>query len=279
MISRVSFRNFLAIVALLPFSVSAFNPMNNKPNLPITDVTEGGLKAATIGNDDDSEDVWSSLTQMIHSKIEESGGDSLSEEAKDELIATAVAGSVVGTVVGSPMIVGAALGYAGSQMLQGDNGEKARKVIGQASKDVMTQANAAIDFTKKELENEKDLSKVSKKILLAIQEKAEEMQKESEELPGLMAEKMKESVLKTVNSDEFKSLPQRSMNAFAAFMESDEVKKMKAKAMQAIKDKHLEATKALQDGLESDELKALQSRASKAVQDGIDTASAKIKKA
>ncbi len=281
MISRVSLRNFLAIVALLQSSVSAFNPMNNKPNLPVTDITDGGLKAATIGNDDDSEDVWSSLTQMIHSKIEESGGDSLSEEAKDELIATAVAGSVVGTVVGSPMIVGAALGFAGSQMLQGENGEKAREVIGQASKDVMTQANAAIDFTKKELENEKDLSKVSKKILLAIQEKAGEMQKEfqAEELPGLMAEKMKESVLKTVNSDEFKSLPQRSMNAFAAFMESEDVQKMKAKAMQAIKDKQLEATKALQDGLESDEMKALQSRASKAVQDGIETASAKITKA
>ena len=99
----------------------------------------------------------------------------------------------------------------------------------------MTQANAAIDFTKKELENEKDLSKVSKKILLAIQEKAGEMQKEfqAEELPGLMAEKMKESVLKTVNSDEFKSLPQRSMNAFAAFMESEDVQKMKAKAERA----------------------------------------------
>lgn len=269
MISRVSLRNFLAITALLHSSVSAFNPMNSKPNLPISDISDGGLKAATIGKDD-SEDVWSSLTQIIHTKIEESGGDSLSEEAKDELIATAVAGSVVGTVVGSPMIVGAALGYAGSQMLQGENGEKTRKVIGQASKDVMTQANAAIDFTKKELENEKDLSKVSKKILLAIQDKAEEMQKDLQEsaAPQKLAEELKENVLKTMNSDEFKSLPQRSMNAFVAFMKSEDVQKMKANAMQAIK-----------DALESEEMKALQSRAPKAVQDGIDTASAKIKKA
>lgn len=124
---------------------------------------------------------------------------------------------------------------------------------------------------KKELENEKDLSKVSKKILLAIQDKEKEMQNDfeestmAEELPGLMADKLKENVLKTVNSDEFKSLPQRSMNAFAAFMESEDVQKIKASVMLAIKEKRLEVTKALQDGLESDEMKALQSRASNVV--------------
>lgn len=257
MISRVS---FVALMAVLP-SVTAFNPMSNLPNLP-TMASEGEpLKAVTIGDEVETEDVWSSLTQMIHSKIEEHGGDSLSEKETDELIATVVAGSVVGTVVGSPLIVGAALGFAGSQMLQGENGEKARETIGQASKEVMTQANAAIDFTKKELENEKDLSKVSKKILLAIQDKAGEMQKELAEstspekivqqLPGLMAEKLKQNVLETVNSDEFKSLPQRSMNAFAAFMESDDVKKMKATAMQAIKDGQVEATKALKEGIDT----------------------------
>ena len=96
---------------------------------------------------------------------------------------------------------------------------------------------------KKELENEKDLSKVSKKILLAIQDKAEEVQKDLQEsaAPQKLAEELKENVLRAVNSDEFKSLPQRSMNAFAAFMKSDDVQKMKARAMQAIKDKQMEA--------------------------------------
>ena len=85
--------------------------------------------------------------------------------------------------------------------------------------------------------------------------------------------------MQTVESEEFKSLPKKSFNAFMSFMESDEVQKMKVNAMQALKDGQEEATKALQDGLESDELKALQSRATKAVQDGIDTASSKITKA
>ena len=287
MISRVSFRNFLVVLAVLP-SVSAFNPM--KPNTPIInpDAADAGLKAATIDTEND-QDVWSSMTQMIHSKIEEAGGDNLSDEAKDEIIATAVAGSVVGTVVGSPMVVGAALGYAGSQMLQGEKGEQAREALSQAGKEVMTQASAAIDFTKNELENEKDLSKVSQKILLAIQDKASEMQQDfqeqttpqklAEKTAGLMAEKLKENVMNTVESEEFKSLPKRGMNAFMSFMESEEVQKLKSTAMHAIQEGQAEATKALKEGLESDELKALQSKAAKAVQDGIDTASSKISKA
>jgi hypothetical protein len=265
----ISIRNFLVVLAVIAPSASAFN-LANKPNLPInTDATDAGLKAATIENAEDTEDLWGSLTQMIQSKIDEQGGDSLSEEAKDEMIATAVAGSVVGTVVGSPLVVGAALGYAGSQMLQGEKGEEARKAIGQASKEMMNQANAAIDFTKKELENEKDLSKVSAKILMAIQDKAGEIQQDfqeqaspqkmAEKLPGLVAEKLKENVMQTVESEEFKSLPKKSFNAFMAFMESDEVKKIKSAA--------------------GEEVKSLQSRASKAVQEGIDTASSKITKA
>ena len=274
MISGISFRNFLVVMAVLPYTASAFNPAN-MPKFPVastsSEPTDGGLKAATLDNVGDGEDIWSSVTQMIHSKIEEQGGDSLSEEATDEIIATAVAG-VVGTVVGSPLMVGAALGYAGSQMLQGEKGEKAREAIGQASKEVMSQANSAIDFTKKELENEKDLSKVSAKVLLAIQDKAGEMQKDFEaapskmveQIPGLLASKMKENILSSVGSIE----PKQSFNKFMAFMESEEVQKMKSGAV-----------KALKDGLESDELKALQSKAQKAVHDGIDTAKSKIIKA
>ena len=267
MISRISFRNFLVLMAVLPSSVNAFNP-SNKPNTPIIDITDGGLKASTVDNGNDGADAWSSLTQMIHSKIDEQGGDSLSEEAKDEIIATAVAGSVLGTVVGSPLVVGAALGYAGSQMLQGEKGDKARQVLSQASKEMMKQANSAIVFTKKELDNEKDLSKVSAKILLAIQDKADEVQTDFKASPKLMAEKLKESVLKTVVSQDFKTMPKRSFGAFKAFLESDEVKTVSSGAMKAFK-----------DGLESEEMKALQSRASKAVKDSIDSTASKITKA
>ena len=304
MISTVSFRNLLVILAVAQTSVSAFNPAN-KPNLPTaTDPIDGGLKAATIDSSDNTiEDVWSSVTKMVHSKFEEHGGeDALSEEAKDEIIATAVAGSVLATVVGSPLVVGAALGYAGSKVLETEDGEKAREAFGKASKDLMKQANSAIDYTKKELENEKDLSKVSAKILLAIQDKAGELQEDlkgspqrmAEQFPAFMAEKLKEkmmhtvgseaeklkeSVIHTVESEEFKSLPKKSFNTFMAFMESDQVQAFKSDAMKAIKEGQSDAMKAIQDGLDSEEVKALQSRASKAVKESIDTASSKITKA
>lgn len=292
----ISFRNFMVVSAILSSSVSAFNPLVNKPSLPSnTDVVAtDGLKAASIehapSDNTNIEDVWSSVTQMIHSKFDEHGGeDSLSEEVKDEIIATAVAGSVLGTVVGSPLVIGAALGYAGSNLLRTEDGEKAKEVLSKAGKEVITQANSAIEFTTKELENEKDLSKVSAKILLAIQDKADEIredlkasaspQRMAEELPRLMANKLKENVMRTVESEEFKSLPKRSFQSFLAFMESDEVKKVKSEAMKAVQDGKSEAVKAIKDGLESEEMKALKSRASKAVHDGIDSASSKITKA
>jgi len=281
MISCISYRNFLVLLAAaaFPTSVSSFNPAN-KPILPITnpDAMEG-LKATTIDNVSDNtlEEAWSSVTQLIHSKMEEMGGEeSLSEEKKDEIVATAVAGSVLGTVVGSHVMVGAALGFAGSQMLQGENGEKAKEAMGKAGKDMMHMGQEAFEFTKHELEHEKDLSKVSAKILMALQDKtgtlAGEIKTDLEASPALMAEKFREfaaeqtkasitnTFKKTVENDEFKNMPQRSFNKFKAFLESEEVMKAKSGAMQAIK-----------DGLESEEVKALQSRASKAVQDGLES--------
>ena len=193
------------------------------------------------------------------------GGKPLSDEAKDDIIATAVAGSVVGTAVGSPLIIGAALGYAGSQMLQGEQREKAREAIGKASKDLLSQANAAVTFTQKQIEQEKDLSAASKKILLAIQDKAKEVQSEfsSDKIMGDLQSNLK----KTAESDEFKQLPQRTFQAVRNFVESDEVQKASASALQAIK-----------GGLESDEMKALQSRATQAVKDSIDSPKKKKKK-
>lgn len=250
--------SLLLALAATATTVDAFTP--NPPSSGKIDnktLESADLKAASIENID-----LNSLSQLFRSKIDAaqsgSGDDSepLSEEAKDDIIATAVAGSVVGTVVGSPLLIGAALGYAGSQMLTGERGEKARGAIGKASKDLLHQANAALAFTQEQLENEKDLSSASKKILLAIQDRAQEVKNE------FSSEKVMESLQtnfqKTVESEEFKMLPNRTFQAVRNFIESDEVKKASSGAMHAI-----------QAGLESDEMKALKSRASQAVQDTI----------
>jgi hypothetical protein len=246
------------LVALLSPSVGAFNlpkVIKTPANDAAVTSADNGLKAATIEND------WTSVSEMIHSKIsaaEAKEGTPLTEEAKDEIIATALAGSVLGTAVGSPLLIGAALGYAGSQLLQGEKGEKTRQMLGKASKDLLEQAQAAVAFTQEQLEEEKDLSKVSKKILLAIQAKASDVQNDFKSSPSDMVERLKDNLKKTVESEDFKSLPNRSFQAVRAFVESEEVKKASSSVVQAIK-----------DGLESEEMKALQSRASQAINDSM----------
>lgn len=246
------------LVALLSPSVGAFN-LPKIAKTPATDASVTGadssLQAASIEKD------WTSVSETIHSRIsaaEAREGEPLTDEAKDDIIATALAGSVLGTAVGSPLLIGAAIGYAGSQLLQGENGEKTRQILGKASKELLDQAQAAVAFTQEQLEQEKDLSKVSKKILLAIQAKATDVQNDFKSSPSDIVDRLKDNLKKTVESEEFKSLPNRSFQAARAFVQSDEVKKASSSFMQAIK-----------DGLQSDEMKALQSRASKAISDSI----------
>ncbi|KAL3918021.1 MAG: hypothetical protein SGILL_004442 [Bacillariaceae sp.] len=204
---------------------------------------------------------WDSLTQEIEGIIsdkETASGKPLSEDVKDEIIATAIAGSVLGTAVGSPLLIGAALGYAGTQILQGENGNQNLKFLGTASQELMSQAaeqaNAALTFTKEQWEEEQDLSAVSKKILKEIEANAQSVHEDIQAAPSHLVENLKT----TVESEDFKQLPNRTFKAFRNFLGSDEVKTVSKNAMQA-----------LRDGLESEELKALQSRASQVVKDTI----------
>ncbi|KAL3918020.1 MAG: hypothetical protein SGILL_004441 [Bacillariaceae sp.] len=255
MFSSRTIKAFVLVAALLSPSADAFNP-SKPPTPPALD----DLKAASV----DTNESWdlNSFTEMIQSKIgaaEDKDGAPLSEEAKDDLVATAVAGSVLGTAVGSPLIIGAALGYAGTQMLSEEQRAQAQKVLGKASKDALGQANAALEFTKQQLEEEEDLSAASKKVLLAIQEKAHQVQEDFKNSPQDMVDQLKGNVIKTVESDEFKALPKNAFNAVQAFIQSDEVKSAANGAFSAVK-----------KGLESDEMKALQQRGTKVLKDTFD---------
>ncbi|KAG7358961.1 hypothetical protein IV203_015550 [Nitzschia inconspicua] len=255
MIPSRTIRAFVILAALVSPSIA----FTIKPPSPSGMGAMDDLRATSLDTNED----WNSLTQMIKSKIgaaEDKEGKPLSDEAKDEIIATALAGSALGTIVGSPLIIGAALGYAGTQMLSENQREQAQKVLGKASKNILEQANAAVAFSKEQLENEKDLSAASKKILLAIQEKASQVQNDIKSSPQEFMANIKGNVVKTVESEEFKSLPKNAFNAVRAFLESDEVKRATNSAMKAVK-----------DGLESEEMKALQSRASQAMKDTLDS--------
>lgn len=240
-------------------SVSA--PISTVTNNMPTDVQSDAL--TTVVNKQQTKlnqgQCWDSLTQEIEEIIndkETESGKPLCEDAKDEIIATAIAGSVLGTAVGSPLLIGAALGYAGTQILQGENGNKNLKFLGTASQQIMsqaaTQANAALAFTKEQWEEEQDLSSVSKKILKAIEANAQSVHDDILAAPSHLVQNLKS----TVESEDFKQLPNRTFKAFQKFLGSDEVKTVSKNALQAIR-----------DGLQSDEMKAMQNRASRVVKD------------
>jgi hypothetical protein len=207
------------------------------------------------------EQCWDTLTQDIHDIINEKeakNGKPLNEEAKDEIIATAIAGSVLGTAVGSPLLVGAVLGYAGTQMLKGDDGDKTLQLLGKAKHQILSkaaiQAKAALKFTQEQWKEDQDLSSVTKTILKAIEDKANAVQQDVHDVPTFFVE----SVKRTVDSEDFRKLPNRTFNAFRDFLGSEEVQAFSRNT-----------AKAIRDGLESEEMKALQKRASMIVQDAI----------
>jgi gas vesicle protein len=241
---------------------------NPDPGMILSSLDEKGGRVADTPSTSVSSVSWDILTQEIHARIdaaEVEGGTPLTEDAEDDIIATVVAGSDLGTALGSPLLVGATLGYAGTQLLQGEKAGQTKEVLGKVGREILdrakVQANAAFTYTKEHLHADGEVglqqiqqepSKVTKKILLAIQERAHQVHEDIQAGPTQLVENLKRSVQR----EDLKTLPNRSFKALHAFLGSDEVQDARNRAIQAIK-----------DGLESDEMKALQNRAAQAVRD------------
>jgi gas vesicle protein len=279
-------------VAAATATPSAFVSNTQQEKKPVLDQYEAALKAAfeatapptiifdannvqdealpIVSADDEQQQQqpnWDSISEDINAKIENAelkqGGRPLSAAAKGDIVGTVLAGSaVLGTAaIHSPLLMGAALGYASTHVLGGKRGE----ALSKASEDAL---QSAIEFSKSQLELEHgDISKASKRILNHIQHvsndkfdelsneisnQAQHARNELTNAPTLIAEKTKQYV----SSDEFKSMPSRSFKAFTTFLNSDEVQNAKKSAVKAIK-----------DGLESDELKAVKNRATLSLND------------
>jgi hypothetical protein len=200
---------------------------------------------------------WTSISKDISTRIEtaesEIGGP-LDAASKGEIVGTVLAGSaVLGTAaINSPLLMGAALGYAGTHVLGGKRGE----ALAEASKDAIVNA---IAFTQASLEEEQgDLSKTGARIVEHLQNeailKAQEVQKAAEvqarELPGHLVEEGK----KLVESEDFQQMPGRTFNAVRTFLGSEEVRKAKESVVQSIK-----------EGIESDEFQAVKDRATRSL--------------
>jgi hypothetical protein len=143
-----------------------------------------------------------------------------------------------------------------AEQMKAENVEKTREFLQAVSRDIMskakTQATIALAYTKQQLQDEQDLSDVSKNIMKQMEAKASQVQHDIQYAPY----EVLSTIQKTVESDDFKTLPNRTIKAFQEFFGSEEVKVVSKKTIEAIK-----------DGLESDEMKALKEKASRIVKE------------
>lgn len=178
-------------------------------------------------------------------------------EAGEEKVAAAVGNAALDVVAGAPLVVGAALDYARSQLLEGESGNDAKEKLGNVGKNIAEQLQGAVKFAQEQIENEEDLSKVSDKLVQALQAKADELGHELQGTPTQVAEALKEAM----ESEDLKDAPGRAMEVFKGFLGSTEVKDAQSRALEALK-----------QGMESDEMKAFQSRASEVLKATLDKA-------
>ena len=217
-----------------------------------------------VAKDQQSQPDWANISKDISSRIElaESKlGGPLDASTKGEIVGTVLAGSaVLGTAaINSPLLLGAALGYAGTHILDGKRGEE----LVSASKEALTNA---VTFTQAQIDEEQgDISKAGARIVEHLQNeairKSQEVQKAAEIQAQHVAHEISEAPShlvdegkKIIQSEEFKQMPKRTFKAVAAFLGSDEVKRAKKAVL-----------KSIQDGLESDEMQAMKDRATSSI--------------
>ena len=278
-----SFPKIDATTALRPPSTIVFE--NETPEEPAVPKQEQEQKQEEQGQvlqaltsqqqQQDEQPNWETISTDITKKIEiaelEQGGEPLSPSAKGEIVGKVLAGSAAlgAATIHSPLLIGAALGYASTHLLGGKNGE----VLSNASK---TAVLDAVKFSKHQLALEDgDVSKATKRIMEHIQHETTDRMEHLQHGMTVQAEqlghelkaaptKLVQHTTEYMNSDDFKSMPSRGMNALTTFWNSDEVKKAQQSALQAIK-----------NGLESEEIKAVQKRATLSMNDITSSSSTK----
>jgi hypothetical protein len=256
--TSLAYTNNAATTHPLDLTVS-LDPSIINNDIDISDVlleAEAALKAAqgTLQSSSIGKEIMN-LSQMqidMENIFKMDSTTSSSPSSQDQMITTAVVGSALGVVVGSPLVLGAALGIAGSHLMEGENAEQTRKLLENAGKGIATQLQGAIEFAQQQIEAEEDPSKIHEKMLLAFEAKLNNDLAEVKTAPTQLINAFKGAL----ESEDLKAAPGRAFNAFRGFLGSAEVKQAQSRAF-----------KAFQDSLESDEVKGLQKRAAQALKE------------
>lgn len=275
------------VLALTAPCTLAFQHQKPKPALKEIDIgdilSQAQAALETAQESSPSSEITSEeLLQLIQVQTE-AKNEAIPEQQisldQDQLTNTAIAGVAFGALTGNPLMIGAALGYAGSHLMEGENAEKTMKQIDEWRQGLSKSVHGTIELAHETIEKEGDLTKLPEKVIQGMfvakaTEDIESLKAKPSELinelkNALNVENLKdapsralENVKQTLESDEFqeemKQAPGRAFNAFTAFLSSEEVQKAQKSAM-----------KAMKETLESEEVKALKDRASQALQDSI----------
>eukprot|EP00339_Tiarina_fusa_P002388 CAMPEP_0117035958 /NCGR_PEP_ID=MMETSP0472-20121206/25505_1 /TAXON_ID=693140 ORGANISM="Tiarina fusus, Strain LIS" /NCGR_SAMPLE_ID=MMETSP0472 /ASSEMBLY_ACC=CAM_ASM_000603 /LENGTH=291 /DNA_ID=CAMNT_0004745581 /DNA_START=122 /DNA_END=997 /DNA_ORIENTATION=- len=239
---------------------------------------------------DNNIDIKEMLLARYQAVVNQESSQTEEKANKPDLSSTAVAGAALGVVAHSPLLIGAALGFAGSQLLDGDNAGKTMEAMEEIKQALEKSVHGTITLAHETIEQEGDLSKLPSKVVQAmLMEKVNEnmdglkvesdkawngiaaflssdqlKQVQEQAMQAIRSEDLKDRALDNVKhileSEELKEAPANAFNAFTSFLNSDQVRQAREQAVKAVK-----------DGLESEEMKALQSKASKALEEAIET--------
>lgn len=264
--SNMIFRS--SIVLALVISTNALQPVgpNKKSFETFADGLSQNLKAAKqmVAPDvqETSEAKMPVDVKKLEAELDASKSElaELNDAAKDPVVAATVAGSALGIMAGSPLFVGAALGVAGSKILEDD---KKREQLEKLAGEMGVKLQDALEYAKAEIEKEEDPSKIPEKLLQLARAQGENG---LQSLKDVKASDIMDKVKDTVESEEFQKAPGRFFNAVKTFLESEEVKSASASAVKAIK-----------TTVESEEAQKLKARATKAIQSAVEKNTAQLR--
>ena len=257
-----------SIVLALVISTNALQPVgpNKKSFETFADGLSQNLKAAKqmVAPDvqETSEAKMPVDVKKLEAELDASKSElaELNDAAKDPVVAATVAGSALGIMAGSPLFVGAALGVAGSKILEDD---KKREQLEKLAGEMGVKLQDALEYAKAEIEKEEDPSKIPEKLLQLARAQGENG---LQSLKDVKASDIMDKVKDTVESEEFQKAPGRFFNAVKTFLESEEVKSASASAVKAIK-----------TTVESEEAQKLKARATKAIQSAVEKNTAQLR--
>jgi hypothetical protein len=209
--------------------------------------------------DKETDSNWREIVQLatdLERTKDNMDPNNLTKEALDEYLASATALAMLGVAVGSPLVVGAALGYAGANFLQGETGERAITMLKNAQNGIRGTLKDVVDFTQSQLEDDEEISVLPRKFWAMAQARAEQDLKKAKQTD---VKDILKSIQTTLTSEQVQKAPTRAVDSVKTFFVESEQQLQKVSSHHAKVRENF--VKNIQDTLEIGSIKSAKSRA------------------